>query len=56
MATIEKLEIALSTEMTGRLRKAWLEAVADDSNGIDQDAVFDRPEEKYKDMAEESGR
>jgi len=38
------------------LRKAWQEAVADDSEGLDADAVFDRLESKYNRLAEESGR
>jgi antitoxin ParD1/3/4 len=38
------------------LRKAWLEAVADDSEGLDADAVFDHLESKYDKLAEESGR
>jgi antitoxin ParD1/3/4 len=28
-------------------RRKWLEAVADDSEGLDPDPVFDRLEEKY---------
>jgi antitoxin ParD1/3/4 len=38
------------------LRKAWLEAVADDSEGLDPDAVFDRLESKYDGLAKAAGR
>ncbi len=38
------------------LRKAWQEAVADDSEGLDADAVFDRLESKYDRLAEKSGK
>jgi antitoxin ParD1/3/4 len=38
------------------LRKAWQQAVADDSEGLEPDAVFDRLESKYERLAEESGR
>jgi antitoxin ParD1/3/4 len=38
------------------LRKCWLEAVADDSEGLDPDDVFDRLETKYDRLAEETGR
>jgi antitoxin ParD1/3/4 len=38
------------------LRTAWREAVADESEGLDADAVFDRLEAKYDRLAEESGR
>jgi antitoxin ParD1/3/4 len=30
-----------------KLRKAWREAVADDSEGLDPDAVFDRVENRF---------
>ena len=33
------------------LRKRWLEAVADDSDGLDPEAVFDRLERKYDGLA-----
>jgi antitoxin ParD1/3/4 len=33
------------------LRKAWLEAVADDSDGLDPEAVFERLEGKYEPKA-----
>jgi len=93
MPTIEKLSIALPTEMAAQirsavgageyasnsevvrdalrdwthkrrlreqglsnLRKLWLEAVADDSEGLDPDAVFDGLESKYDRIAEETGR
>jgi antitoxin ParD1/3/4 len=34
------------------LRKAWLESVADDSEGLDPDAVFKRLESKYDRLAD----
>jgi antitoxin ParD1/3/4 len=34
------------------LRKLWREAVADDSDGLDPDQVFDRLEGKYDALAE----
>jgi antitoxin ParD1/3/4 len=93
MPTIEKLSIALPTEMAAlvrravdvgeyssnsevirdalrdwthkrnlreqglsNLRKAWHEAVADDSEGLDPDPVFDRLESKYNGLANAKGR
>jgi antitoxin ParD1/3/4 len=38
------------------LRKKWLEAVADDSDGLDPDPVFDRLEGKYENVAKATGR
>jgi antitoxin ParD1/3/4 len=38
------------------LRKLWQEAVADDSEGLDPDAIFDRLESKYKGLAKGSER
>ncbi len=38
------------------LRARWREAVADDSEGLDPDAVFDRLESRYKGMPEPAGR
>lgn len=38
------------------LRKLWLEAVADDSDGLDPDIVFDALEKKYDAMAEVTQR
>jgi antitoxin ParD1/3/4 len=38
-------------ELSG-LRKAWLEAVSDDSEGLDPDAVFERLEGKYDRLAD----
>ncbi len=38
------------------LRKAWQEAVADDSEGLDPEPVFDRLEGKLNRIAEETGR
>jgi antitoxin ParD1/3/4 len=37
------------------LRKAWQQAVADDSEGLEADAVFDRLDGKYERFAEETG-
>jgi antitoxin ParD1/3/4 len=38
------------------LRKLWQEAVSDDSEGLDPDAVFDRLEDKYDGLAKAAGR
>jgi antitoxin ParD1/3/4 len=38
------------------LRKKWLDAVADDSEGLDPDPVFDNLEAKYESLAESTGR
>jgi antitoxin ParD1/3/4 len=38
------------------LRKKWLEAVADDSEGLDPDPVFDQLEGKYESLAEAADR
>ena len=38
------------------LRKAWQEAIADDSAGLDPDSVFNRLEKKYDSMAKATGR
>ena len=38
------------------LRKAWQEAVADDSEGLDPDAVFDRLEGKSNGLARLAGK
>ncbi|MDR3726924.1 MAG: type II toxin-antitoxin system ParD family antitoxin [Terracidiphilus sp.] len=93
MPTIEKLSIALPSEMAAlvrravdggeyssnsevirdalrdwtykrnlreqglaNLRKQWLEAVADDSEGLDPDPVFDRLESKYDGLAKAVGK
>jgi antitoxin ParD1/3/4 len=93
MATIEKLSIALPTEMAAlvrravdvgeyssnsevvrdalrdwthkrnlreqglsNLRNAWHDAVADDSEGLNPDPVFDRLEKKYVNIAKKTGR
>ncbi len=93
MPTVEKLSIALPTEMAAlvraaveggdyasnsevirdalrdwthkrnlreqgltNLRKAWQQAVAEESEGLEPDAVFDRLESKYDRIAEETGR
>lgn len=92
MPTIEKLSIALPTEMAGlirgavdageyssnsevirdalrdwshkrrlreqglsSLRKQWLEAVADSSDGLDPGPIFDHLERKYDAMPEVKG-
>ena len=41
--------------LTG-LRKKWLEAVADDSEGLDPDQVLDQLEAKYERLAEKAGK
>jgi antitoxin ParD1/3/4 len=93
MPTIEKLSIALPTEMAAlvrravdggeyssnsevirdalrdwthkrnlreqslsHLRKAWLEAVADESDGLDPNHVFDRLESKYDVLAKATSK
>jgi antitoxin ParD1/3/4 len=93
MPTVEKLSIALPTEMAAVVRRAveageyssnsevirdalrdwthkrnlreqslaglrerWQEAVADDSEGLDPDPVFDRLEKKYEKMPEPAKR
>jgi len=38
------------------LRRAWQEAVADDSEGLDPEPVFERLESKLAGMAKETGR
>ncbi len=38
------------------LRKAWQEAIADESEGLDPDLVFDRLESKYDNLAKATGR
>ena len=38
------------------LRERWQEAVADDSEGLDPDPVFDRLEKKYEKMPEPAKR
>jgi antitoxin ParD1/3/4 len=38
------------------LRKSWQEAVADDSEGLDPEPVFDRLERKLEGLAEARGR
>jgi antitoxin ParD1/3/4 len=39
-----------------QLRKRWLEAVADDSEGLDPDQVFDRLERKCDDLAKSTAQ
>lgn len=43
-------------QVIAELRQKWLEAVADDSEGLDPDAVFDRLEKKYDALAKAIGR
>ena len=38
------------------LRKQWLQAVADDSEGLDSDVVFNRLEDKYCEPDQEATR
>ena len=38
------------------LRRKWLEAMADDSDGLDPDAIFDDLEAKYERVAKGSGQ
>jgi antitoxin ParD1/3/4 len=38
------------------LRNKWLGAIADDSEGLDPDAVFDGLETKYEELAKTTGR
>jgi antitoxin ParD1/3/4 len=93
MPTVEKLSIALPSEMAAVVRRAvdagdyssnsevvrealrdwahkrslreqsisglrarWQESVADDSEGLDPDPVFDKLEKKYKAKPEPKGR
>jgi antitoxin ParD1/3/4 len=37
------------------IRKKWLEAVADNSDGLDPDKVFDQLEAKYETQAKSAG-
>jgi antitoxin ParD1/3/4 len=46
----------LREQNLSHLRKAWQEAVADDSEGLDPDPVFDRLESKYDGMGEATGK
>jgi antitoxin ParD1/3/4 len=41
----------LREQSLSNLRKLWRKAVADDSEGLDPDAVFDRLEGKYNGLA-----
>jgi len=38
------------------LRKKWLDAIADDSEGLEPDPVFDQLEGKYQRLAEPTGK
>jgi len=46
----------LREQSLSHLRKMWQEAVADNSEGLDPDAVFDRLESKYDGLAKATGR
>jgi antitoxin ParD1/3/4 len=46
----------LRERSVSNLRKLWQEAVADDSKGLDPDAVFDRLERKYSGVAKAAER
>lgn len=45
----------LRSQGIAELRKLWLEAVADNSEGLDPDPVFDALERKYQAMSEAKG-
>jgi hypothetical protein len=47
---------ALREQSLAGMRDRWQEAVADDSEGLDPDAVFDRLEKKYEKMPEPAKR
>ena len=38
------------------LRKKWIDAVADESDGLDPDSVFENLEARYEKFAETAGR
>lgn len=46
----------LREEALAGLRRQWREAVADDSEGLEPEAVFDRIEGKYERLAQAAGR
>jgi len=46
----------LREQGVSNLRKAWQEAVADESNGLDPDPVFERLESKYEKLAKTKAR
>jgi antitoxin ParD1/3/4 len=46
----------LREQSLSALRKAWQEAVADDSESLDPEPVFDRLERKLAGLAEATGR
>jgi antitoxin ParD1/3/4 len=46
----------LREQSLSHLRKAWQEAVADESEGLDPEPVFDRLESKLNRLAGETGR
>jgi antitoxin ParD1/3/4 len=46
----------LRTQGLAELRRAWLEAIAEDSDGEDPAPILDALEKKYDALAEASGR
>ena len=46
----------LREQSLSHLRKLWQEAVADESEGLDPDPVFDRLESKYEGLAKATGK
>jgi antitoxin ParD1/3/4 len=47
---------SLREQSLSDLRKKWAEAVADDSEGLEADPVFEALERKYEALAESKGR
>jgi len=47
---------SLREQRLAGLRKPWLEAISDDSEGLDPDQVFDRLESKYGGLPEPTAR
>jgi hypothetical protein len=48
--------ISLQRQGLPALRKLWQEAVADDSEGLDPDAVFEQLKSKYDSLAKAAER
>ena len=46
----------LREQSLSHLRNQWQEGVADDSEGLDPDPIFDRLESKYDSLAKATGR
>ncbi|MGA3264306.1 MAG: type II toxin-antitoxin system ParD family antitoxin [Terracidiphilus sp.] len=46
----------LREQSLSHLRKLWQEAVADESEGLDPDPVFDRLESKYDGLVKATGK